>query len=90
MTTLSRYEKKMEEKKLKQKKFAEDKIKNYKEDLQRQKLKEEEKSELKRMEMIERYKKSEVMKYLDEINRQEEMKQKKNYGQYLLNQVVGK
>lgn len=80
----------MEEKKLKQKKFAEDKIKNYKEDLQRQKLKEEEKSELKRMEMIERYKKSEVMKYLDEINRQEEMKQKKNYGQYLLNQVVGK
>lgn len=79
----------MEEKFLKHKKHSEDRINNYKDDMRRQKIKEDEEAELKRMEMMERYKKAEAMKHLDEVNRREEIRQKKNYGQELLRQAVG-
>ncbi|XP_045477784.1 trichohyalin-like [Harmonia axyridis] len=81
------YERKMEEKLLKHKKHSEDRINNYKDDMRRQKIKEDEEAELKRMEMMERYKKAEAMKHLDEVNRKEEIRQKKNYGQELLRQA---
>ncbi|KAL3274620.1 hypothetical protein HHI36_016002 [Cryptolaemus montrouzieri] len=81
------YQQKMEEKNALIKSQAQDKIKNYHDDLKRNKLKEEEEVELKRMEMVERYKKVEAMKYFDEFNREVEMKKKKNYGKELLNQA---
>ncbi|XP_044758994.1 trichohyalin-like [Coccinella septempunctata] len=81
------YEKKLAETVAKQKKAAEDKIKNYKEDIRRQKMKTEEEEEMKRMEMIERYKKIEAMKYFDEANEKEELRRKKQYAEELLRQA---
>ncbi|KAK9883405.1 hypothetical protein WA026_001578 [Henosepilachna vigintioctopunctata] len=61
---------------------------NYLEDMKRQKERERETSELKRMELIERYKKDEAMKYFDEMSKEKEKEKKRTYRQDIIQQAL--